>query len=117
MGLLRDYIWLRTIKAESDLIDSLNEKGKGSKSRRRRSKGQADSSNDRHMGFWDFLYQQIQDEKKEQEENPQSFKDIAKLCLQFLLWTLAVIVIGYICYWVITLVGSWTTHWLEELKP
>ena len=114
MGLLRDFIWLRMIKAESNFADSLNDYEKKLKSRCRKSEVKADSSN---MGLWDFLYQLIQDEKKEQEENPQSFKDIAKLCLQVLLWTLVGIVIVFICYWVITLVGSWTTHWLEELKP
>ena len=117
MGLLRDYIWLRMIKAESNLMDSLNDDEKKSKSKRRKSEGKADSSNGRHMGLWDFLYQEIQDEKKEEEENPQSFKDMVKFCLQCLLLALGVVVIGYICYWVLTLVGSWAEHWLEALKP
>ena len=56
MGLLKDYKWLQP-DAEWDQKDS----------------GQNEVH---HLGFWDFLDKLIQEEKKEANEKPTSWKDV-----------------------------------------
>lgn len=84
MGLLREYIWLRRylrVKAESDLIDALENEGVASKSKKnsRRLQKDFEKSEAHHLGFWDFLDKQIQEEKKEANENPTSWKEVLKV--------------------------------------
>lgn len=104
MGLLRDAYWLRTYlnaKAKSDLIDALDDvcDTKKTKGREKCAKSAHAIDQKQHLGFWDFLDKQIQEEKKEERENPQSIKEILKyfgililgggaICLMFGLFVL-----------------------------
>ena len=84
MGLLKDAYWLRmylNAKAKSNLIDAIEgENEVTSKGRKKRSSKVVSSNNteSHHLGFWDFLDKRIQEEKKEEQENPTSVKDVLK---------------------------------------
>ncbi len=51
------------------------------------------------------------------KSNSQSFKEVAKICLQLILVGFAVAIIGYLLFGAFELLSSWGSHWLKELMP
>ena len=81
MGLIRDTLLLRQYlraKALSNLLGDLEEGDGKSKKDRKPKRVQKEENTERHLGFWDFLDKRIQEEKKEEQENPTSVKDVLK---------------------------------------
>ena len=73
MGFIRDTIFLRQYlkaKALSDLIDDIEEDREQPKKKRKSKRVQQDKNDKRHLGFWDFIDKQLQ-EQKQQENHTQ----------------------------------------------
>lgn len=113
MGLIRDTIFLRRYlraKALSNFIDELDEGTDKPKKRRKAQRVQKEENSERHLGFWDFLDKQIQDEKKEAQENPQDWKDVLKYMGILLLMSL-----GF--YLLSKLLGLFEHWWNTVVTP
>lgn len=96
MGLIRDTLLLRQYlraKALSNLIDDLEEGDGKSKKGRKPKRVQREENTERHLGFWDFLDKQIQDEKKEEKEAPQSWKEMAKSVIPLILFIILMFIV------------------------
>ena len=52
-----------------------------------------DTKKTKHLGFWDFIDKQIQDAKKDENDNPQSWKDVLKAIISFVLLFLFIVAI------------------------
>ena len=96
MGLIKDTLLLRQYlraKALSNLIDDLEEGDDKSKKGRKSKRVQKEVNTERHLGFWDFLDKQIQDEKKEEKEAPQSWKEMAKSVISLVLYIILMFIV------------------------
>ena len=116
MGLFRDSFWLRSYlnaKATSDLIDAIDSMDDTKKTRgrkKRSSRTASKSRQEKHLGFWDFLDKQIQDEKKEAKENPTSWKEVLKY-----MGILLLISLGF--YLLSKLLGLFEHWWNTVVTP
>jgi len=111
MGLLKDAYWLRmylNAKAKSDLIDALEDED--TKKKEKSSNVINSERPSQHLGFWDFLDKQIQDEKKEAKENPTSWKEVLKYMGILLLMSL-----GF--YLLSKLLGLFEHWWNTVVTP
>ena len=112
MGLIRDTLLLRQYlraKSLSNLIDELEEGDDKPKKGRKSKRIQKEENAEHHLGFWDFLDKQIQEEKKEAADNPTSFKDLLKYMGLLLLFGFVLIFVGW-------LLGVFI-QWLNSIAP
>lgn len=99
MGLIRDTLLLRQYlraKALSNLIDELEEGDGKSKKDRKPKRVLKEENTERHLGFWDFLDKQIQDDKKEEKNNPQSWKDLVKVVIPLILFVIVIFIVLFL---------------------